>query len=272
MRIISLLLFLLAAPTVLFAQFFPKKSATGIRPQVMHADPVFEDMTTALGARKGENEINLNLGYNRLKNNHHILLAQIEYEIAPIDYLGFEIVLPYSLYFSNEMSPVPRPENQLEFFQWASQYTFYVNEKKGLSMAIGFKQVLEMRSPELENAEFRLEEMYMSPFLMLGKNWKDRYFFLFSGGPEINRQLHPNKTEWALNMNVNFHYAFSEKDHMVGLEVNKQIAEGQIGTIFRPQIIFNLWEDIVLGMTIGFPVGLEEDRWNAFLRLAYEFR
>ncbi|WP_158857265.1 HAEPLYID family protein [Lunatibacter salilacus] len=272
MKGISLLIFLLAAPTAVLAQFFPKKPETGLRPQVMHADPVFEDMTTVLGARKGENELNLNFGYNRVRNNHHSLLGQIEYEIAPVDYLGFEIVLPYSLYFSNEMSPVPRPDNQLEFLQWASQYTFYVNEKKGISMGLGFKNVLEMRSPEGQHSGFKLEEMSLLPFYMIGKNWQDTYFFLFSGGPEITRQLRPLETEWAINLNSNFHYAFSEKDHMVGLEINKQIAEGAIGMIFRPQLTLNVWEDIVVGMVIGIPVGLEEDKWNAFVRLAYEFR
>lgn len=48
-----------------------------IQTKIKHADPVFEDLTTALGVRKGEKELNMNFGYANLQNNHHILESQL---------------------------------------------------------------------------------------------------------------------------------------------------------------------------------------------------
>lgn len=39
--------------------------ADSLQPKVKHVDPVFEDLTTALGARKGDKEADINFGYAR---------------------------------------------------------------------------------------------------------------------------------------------------------------------------------------------------------------
>lgn len=264
-----ILVLMMAYPT--FGQFFPPKPESGNRPKIKHADPVFEDLTGELGARKGENELNVNFGYRNLRRNHHFLTSMVEYEFVPVDYLGLEIVLPYSLYFNNELAQVPRPDNQMEFLQWASQLTFYVNEAKGISMAFGFRNVFEIERPEVSDSNFNFENINYYPFLIFAKNWRDKYFFLFSGGPEFTQELEPRDWELAYNANSNFHYAFSEKGHMVGLELNKWIKEDKFEMYVRPQVIFKLWDDYILGIAPGIPVGIEEDRWSMFVRFAYEF-
>ncbi len=265
--IILFLLIILISPV--FSQ--TSNSPSPIRPKIKHASPVFEDLTTELGARKGENELNVNFGYSSLKNNHHILLSQIEYEFAPVDYLGFEIVLPYSIYVNNNLDMVPRPDNEMEFIQWASQLTFYVNESSGISMALGFKNIFDIRSPEIDQEGGRVENIQYYPLLVFAKNRRDKYFFLLSGGPELSQELQPREWDLSFNLNSNFHYAFSEKNHFVGLELNKRIENGSFEMFVRPQIILNVGEDFIVGASFGVPVGLEEEKWTGFLRLAYEF-
>jgi len=259
------LLFLLLPYTSSFAQQDENR-----RPKVEHAEPVFEDLTGELGARRGEQELNLNFGYYNRRNNHHSLVSMVEYEFVPWDWVGFEIVLPYSLYFNNEVSQVPRPNNQLEFFQWASQVTLHVDEERGLSFALGFRNIFEMASPERTEAEFDLQFISYYTFMMVGKNWRDKYFLLLSGGPKLEQELDP--MEWELNYLVNtaFHYGFGQKDHYLGVEFNKRIEEG-IEMYIRPQVSLKLGERLRLGIAGGVAVGMEDENWTIFTRFAYDF-
>lgn len=242
-----------------------------LEPKIKHVDPVFEDLTTALGARKGDKEANVNFGYARLRSNHHIVEAQLEYEFAPMDNLGFEINIPFSLYVNNDLATVERPGNQMEFVQWASQYTFYSNPQKGISMALGFKNIFDISSPERESNNFQIQSINYYPFLVFGKNWRDKFFLLFSGGPELTQELRPLEWELGFNLNSNFHYGFSKKDHFIGLEINKKMQDGAMEMYIRPQLILDVGKDFIFGLAIGFPTGKEDEKINGFLRLAYQF-
>ena len=58
--------------------------------KVLHAEPLYIDLIRDLGARKGEKEWNVGLGLtDNLKFDAYEAL--IEYELAPIDRLGFEV-------------------------------------------------------------------------------------------------------------------------------------------------------------------------------------
>lgn len=236
-----------------------------------HADPVFEDLTTDLGARKGENQLNMNLGYRELEVGHHILLTQLEYEFAPADALGFEVLIPYTVYFNNELSEVDRPGNRLEFLQWGSQYTFFTSPEKKISLAAGFRNAFEAQEPDESNNRFKIENIRYFPFLVAAKNWEDKFFLLFSGGTEIDHALGEG-ADVEHQLNTAFHYGFSDEDHYVGVEFNKSLEDGDFEMIIRPQIILQVMEDYNIGATFGIPVGAPDLQWTAFLRLAYEFQ
>jgi hypothetical protein len=242
--------------------------------KIKHAEPVFNDFNTDLGANKGESQANVNFGYQRTRNNHHELLSQLEIELAPANNFGLELLLPYNVYFNNAGTMVQRPDNRLEFLQWSAQYTFYQAPAKGISMAIGFSNTFESESPEPQlNSDRRLslQSVYFYTFGTIAKNWNDRYFFVFSGGPEPERNMEDQ--EWALGARLNaaFHYSFSENDHYLGVELNQLFSDGDMELFIRPQVILDLGEKFELGVAAGVPIVVEDTRWSFFGRLSYKF-
>ena len=138
-------------------------------------------------------------------------------------------------------------------------------------MALGLTNSFEMESPEPpSNKGIDLKAITYSPFLTLAKNWSDRYFFTFSGGPELVRELEPNRWDVSAQLNTAFHYGFSEQDHYVGVEFNKEISEGSFEMVIRPQLTLQLHDKFNLGVAFGIPVEIEDSNGSAFLRLAYE--
>ena len=138
-------------------------------------------------------------------------------------------------------------------------------------MALGLTNSFEMESPEpLSNKGIDLKAITYSPFLTLAKNWNDRYFFTFSGGPELVRELEPKGWEVGAQLNTAFHYGFSEQDHYVGIEFNNDISEGSFEMVIRPQLTMQLGDKLSLGAAFGVPVAIEGSKWSGFLRLAYE--
>src|SRR5690554_985905 len=125
-----------------------KKHPMGPEPAIVHADPVYNDFSTDLGARKGSGQINVNFGYQNIPDQHHELLSQLEFEYAPVDNLGLELLLPYNAYFNNKLSMVERPQNRLEFLQWSAQYTFLSPYSRKISMPLALTNPFGMESPE----------------------------------------------------------------------------------------------------------------------------
>lgn len=247
------------------------KQPEGSEPPIKHADPVYNDFSTDLGARKGSGQANVNFGYQRMSDQHHELLSQLELEYAPVDNLGLELLLPYNVYFNNDLSMVKRPQNRLEFLQWSAQYTFLSSYVHRISLAAGFTNSLEMESPEPpSNKGIDLKTITYSPFLTVAKNWSDRYFFTFSGGPELVRELEPKGWDVAGQLNTAFHYGFTEQEHYIGIEFNKEISEGSFEMVIRPQVTLQLSGKLNLGAAFGIPVAIEDSKWSGFLRLAYE--
>lgn len=101
--------------------------------KVLHAEPLFIDLIRDLGARKGEKEWNIGLGLTD-NNTFDRYTALVEYEWAPIDRLGLEVELPFSIYYPTIVNTTS-PSNKLNSFKLAAQYSFYVSEKHKTSMA-----------------------------------------------------------------------------------------------------------------------------------------
>ncbi|MDQ3395456.1 MAG: hypothetical protein M3512_15285 [Bacteroidota bacterium] len=239
--------------------------------KIEHADPVFEDLTTDLGARRGENELNVNFGYQKLRKNHHVFLSQLEYEIAPLDNWGIEILFPYSVYFNNDLDETERPGNTMEFFQWGTQITFLKSKRRNISMALSFRNILAIQEPDAGKIKFRFENITYNPYLIFAKNWQESFFLLLTGGFEISQIVGENQIDLAFPINTAFHVKFL-KDHFIGLELNNNFKDGEAEIFLRPQVIFQIFEDYTLGASLGIPLGIEDELWTGFLRLAYQFK
>jgi hypothetical protein len=110
------------------------------------------------------------------------------------------------------------------------------------------------------------------PFLFSLKTGRINIFFLASGGFQLNQEVVERQWDIEFPLNSAFHYNFSEKDHFVGVEFNKNFQDGEFEMFIRPQVIFQVFEDYIVGLSFGVPVGMPDVRWTSFLRLAYEFR
>ena len=110
--------------------------------KVLHAEPLYIDLIRDLGARKGEKEWNVGLGLTD-NQNFDEYIALVEYEWAPINRLGLEVELPFSVYYPTAQN-ITSPGNKLNSLKLAGQYSFYVSEKNRTSMAFGYIHEFEL--------------------------------------------------------------------------------------------------------------------------------
>ena len=94
--------------------------------KVLHAEPLYVDLIRDLGARKGEREWNLGLGMTD-NLNFDSYEALVEYEWAPIDRLGFEVELPFTLYSPTSNQNTNTPSNQLNSIKMDQEQKLCLN-------------------------------------------------------------------------------------------------------------------------------------------------
>lgn len=262
---------------VLTFSCFLSAEAQEVKPKnkIVHADPVYEDLTTELGGEKGANEININFGYRNLEGLHHTLLSQLEFEYAPANNLGFELLIPFTAYFSNPALDDDPPNNELEFIQWTVQYTFFQSFERNISLAVGLENAFQSQdpyvSPEEQKKGFSIEHIFYQPFLTIGKNWNETYFLLFKGGPEFAQDLEESSIDIEPVLTSAFHFKFSQEDeNFLGIEFNKVVEDGHFEMFIRPQLKIELSDKLNIGTTVGIPVSQPDTNWSAFIRVAYE--
>ncbi len=263
------LCFLMLLPLLTLAQ------KTAPENKVKHADPVFEDLTGDLGADKGDNEININLGYRNLEGLHHTLLTQLEFEYVPVKNLGIELLIPYTAYFTNPVPENPRPGNSLEFLQWTMQYTLFQSFKRNISLAVGLENAFQSQdpysSPQENKRGFSVENIRYLPFLIIAKNWDDKFFLLFKGGSGVDHNLEDNSFDEIHRLTTAIHYKIpGENENYLGVELNKSVEEGDFEMFIRPQVKFEITDNFNIGTAVGFPVSKPDTKWSAFMRVAYE--
>jgi hypothetical protein len=241
--------------------------------QIEHISPVFDDLTTDLGARRMENELNANFGYRRYRNRSSELLSQLEYEIAPVNDLGVEVLIPYTAYFNFQGEEIDRPRNRFEFLQLTAQYTFLKAPAPKISLALGFRSILETQDPRrTDNDDLSLATVTHEPFLITAKNWNDRSFLLLIAGVQFIEEVQDGERSVAIPITTAFHQKIGSSDHVAGVEFNKSFEDGEFEMYVRPQVIFTFKEDYTAGLACGIPVELPEEKWHLFLRLAYAFK
>jgi hypothetical protein len=235
--------------------------------KLLHAEPLYIDLIRDLGARKGEKEWNVGFGITD-NEQYDEYLALVEYEWAPLDRLGLEIELPFTIYPSNTNGR--SPASKLNGLKMAAQYTFLVSEKFKTSLAIGYIHEFEM-SPfrEMESQPIFTGNLY-NPFFVAAKRWGQNFHTLIYTGPEISQNFRNLETHVSWQINSNFHYMIPGTRNFIGIELNKDVAQSDFDMIIRPQMRVELTKQILVGIVTGIPVSRENQRFSTFLRLIYE--
>jgi hypothetical protein len=236
--------------------------------KVLHAEPLFIDLIRDLGARKGEKEWNVGFGLSD-KLQYDSYSALVEYEWAPIDRLGLEIELPFTLNFPNRESDL-KSSSKLNGLKLATQYSFFVSEKLKTSLAIGYINELEFASfQDYGKRAFVTGNVY-NPFIVGAKRWGNNFHTLVYTGPAVNHHFSNQRmtTDWQIN--TNFHYMISGTRNFVGIEFNKNLTYNQFSMTLRPQMRVGITENLIVGIVTGIPVNKNNERFSAFMRLIYE--
>ncbi|WP_202912300.1 HAEPLYID family protein [Sphingobacterium olei] len=236
--------------------------------KVLHAEPLYIDLIRDLGARKGEKEWNIGLGLTD-NNTYDEYTALIEYEWAPIDRLGLEIELPFSIYYPTSNDKVA-PSSNLNSFKFAGQYSFYVSEKYQTSMAIGYIHELELTEFSKYGKESFLTGNVYNPFFIAARRLGSNFHTLLYTGPAFKHHFADQSINTSWQINSNIHYMMSGTRNFVGVEFNKEFNSGDFDMIVRPQMRVGIADNLIIGIVVGVPISRENERLSSFLRLIYE--
>ena len=232
--------------------------------KILHAEPLYVDLIRDLGARKGEKE--WNVGFGLVDNNEFDRYeALVEYEWAPIDRLGLEVELPFSIY-----SGKGNPGSKLNGLKLAAQYTFLVSEAHNTSLALGYIHEFEMTDfKNYGNSKFFTGNVF-NPFFVAAKRWDNNVHTLLYTGPVVAKHFGHHKAETSWEINSNFHYMISGTRNFIGIEFNKSIQNKDFDMTIRPQMRVGITDNVMVGIVTGIPVKRENERFSSFLRLIYE--
>lgn len=239
--------------------------------KVLHAEPLYIDLIRDLGARKGEREWNVGLGLTD-RNQYDEYLALVEYEWAPIDRLGLEVELPFSLYYpvsgTGSSTDSGIPSNRLNSLKVAGQYSFYVSDRHNTSMALGYIHEFELKEFDRWSDESLGDGMVFNPFLIAAKRFGNNWHSLIYTGPAIHWQKVRVSTRYDVNLSV--HFMVTGTRNFIGLEVNQTTEGTDFDMTLRPQMRLAITEQLMMGIVVGIPVSRENERFSSFLRLIYE--
>lgn len=237
--------------------------------KVLHAEPLYIDLIRDLGARKGEREWNVGVGLTD-NNYYDKYTVLIEYEWAPVDRLGLEVELPFSMYY-----PINRgetsPSNQLNSLKLAAQYTFFVSDKRKTSLALGYIHELAMTEFTNYGKERLFTGNVFNPFFIAAKRWGNNFHTLLYTGPLIGQHVFA-RTHHRLQINSNIHYMIAGTRNFVGVEINKEMDRSDFDMTIRPQMRVGIVDNLLIGIVTGIPISRERERFSSFLRLIYEPR
>lgn len=235
-------------------------------PKILHAEPLYIDLIRDLGARKGEREWNVGVGLTDfLAYDEYELL--VEYEFAAWDRIGIEFEVPVNLYSS--FDTLSAPANSIESLKAALQWTFLVNEKNEISLAMGYLNEL-LVTPFNENLGPLFEGNLFNPIFIgakrLGANWHT----LLYTGPRFEYLFESKSWHNEYEMHLNFHYMVPGTSNFAGLEINQFFDKDQYDITLRPQLRVDINENLLIGMVTGIPLNNSNERFSFFMRIIYE--
>lgn len=235
--------------------------------KVSHAEPLYYDLVRDLGARKGEREINIGADFRNISNyNGYGLLA--EYEFAPVDRLGLEAEADLSFFRKTDGS-TEVPHNRLEGIRLSAQYSFFVSPEYQATMAAGYTQVFELADFRDYGKRTVLTGTVYNPFFVAAKRWGENFHTLLYTSSLIEHNFSGHAViTWQIN--TAFHYTIPQTKHFIGIELNKEIDEGNFELTIRPQVKVKLDQNFALGFVTGFPVNRYREHFSTFFRIIYE--
>lgn len=236
--------------------------------KVLHAEPLYIDLIRDLGARKGENEWNLGMGLTDNKD-YDQYTALLEYEWAPIDRLGMEVELPFSLYYPT-VENAQAPESKLNGIKLAVQHSFFVSEKLKTSMAVGYIHEFKMVEFIHYGKKSVLNGQLFNPFFIVAKRWGNNFHTLIYTGPDWLVNFQNSTVSSAFQFNANFHYMITGTRNFIGLEMNQTHEKNNFYTVLRPQMRVTLTNNLLVGIVTGIPLNKSKERFSSFIRLIYE--
>lgn len=235
--------------------------------KVLHAEPLYIDLIRDLGARKGEKEWNLGFGLTD-NNDYDEYIALVEYEWAPVNRLGLEVELPFSIYYPTKGNTTT-PGSKLNSIKLAGQYSFFVSEKLQTSMAIGYIQEFELADFKNYSRQRIYTGNIFNPFFIAAKRWGNHFHTLLYTGPAIYQHFGDGSSvSWQAN--TSFHYMIPGTRNFIGTEFNKEVQNGHFDMIIRPQMRVAVADNFMIGIVTGIPVSRKNERFSSFLRLIYE--
>lgn len=235
--------------------------------KVLHAEPLYIDLIRDLGARKGEKEWNVGFGITDNRDFDEYL-ALVEYEWAPIDRLGLEVELPFSLYSKNGEGFAPN--SKLNSVKLAGQYSFYVSEKHKTSLAVGYIHEFELTDFNSYSSSRLFTGNVYNPFFVAAKRWGNNFHSLIYTGPVIAHHFSDDATNTVWQINTNIHYMISGTRNFIGIEFNKELIKNDFDMVIRPQMRVGLADNLLVGIVTGIPISRENQRFSSFLRIIYE--
>lgn len=235
--------------------------------KVLHAEPLYIDLIRDLGARKGEKEWNLGFGLTD-NNDYDEYIALVEYEWAPVNRLGLEVELPFSIYYPTKGNTTT-PGSKLNSIKLAGQYSFFVSEKLQTSMAIGYIQEFELADFKNYSRQSIYTGNIFNPFFIAAKRWGNHFHTLLYTGPAIYQHFGDGSSvSWQAN--TSFHYMIPGTRNFIGTEFNKEVQNGHFDMTIRPQMRVAVADNFMIGIVTGIPVSRKNERFSSFLRLIYE--
>lgn len=238
--------------------------------KVLHAEPLYIDLIRDLGARKGEKEWNLGVGLtDKLGYDEYEFL--VEYEFAPIDRLGLEIEIPFTVIAPrmNGTNSENAPGSRMESLKLAAQYTFLVSKKLQTSLAIGYIN-------ELEFSDFRnfgrpvFTGNVFNPFLIAAKRIGANFHTLVYTGPSIELPFDGRPAHMVYEVNTNLHYMIRGTRNFIGVELNKEFDGNDFDMVIRPQMRVGIADNFLVGIVTGIPIAREDQRFSMFTRIIWE--
>ena len=242
--------------------------------KVLHAEPLYIDLIRDLGARRGENEINIGVGMqDNVRYDSYQVLA--EYEFAPINRLGLGVEIPFTFYRSlrnkgDYLQDSLRPRSRLNSLKVAAQYSFFVNEKIKTSMAIGYIHEFEIHSFYRLRKGGTFKGNLFNPFFVIAKRWGDRFHTMLYTGPRIDNRYGSQKWKFEYEMHLNLHYMIPGTRNFIGMEVNNYFATRQANVCFRPQMRLAISHNFLIGIVAQIPANRNVDGLGLYTRLMYE--
>lgn len=235
--------------------------------KILHAEPLYIDLIRDLGARKGEKEWNVGFGITD-RNVYDEYEALIEYEWAPINRLGLEVEMPFSIYPTSQNGNAP--SNNLNSLKLAGQYSFFVSEQFNTSMAIGYIHEFEITEFTNYGKEGLFTGNVYNPFYIVAKRWGQNFHTLLYTGPQFSHHFSNGDVETNWQINSNLHYMIRGTRNFIGIEFNKNAGKENFDMTIRPQMRVGIADNLLIGIVTGIPISRENERFSTFLRLIYE--